>query len=63
MNRIRKGEVGPAQRELCNMTLVHGGTPESLAAIFEKAPRVPTMVADELGELAEDGIEVVVKKD
>ena len=61
-DRVRKGDpVGVMQRELCAQTLVHGD-PEKLAALFEKAPRVPQALADELAELAMGGIEITVKK-
>jgi len=61
--RIRKGDpLGVVNRELCQLTQV-SGTLEQLTQVFEKAPRIPMVVGDELAELAEGGIEVSVKKD
>jgi hypothetical protein len=61
-------EVGPARREICQCTCVYAGgasddaIPSTLHALFEKAPVVPSMITEQLRELATDAIQVTVKK-
>lgn len=65
--RMKKGErIGPAKRELCQLTLVHPEGDDGLAklkGVFERAPRVATLIGDELMAMAEGDVEVTVKKD
>lgn len=63
----KKGtRIGPPKRQLCMQTLVHptgdDGT-KMLVAAFERAPRLPTLIGDQLVDLAEGEIEVTIKKD
>jgi hypothetical protein len=65
--RMKKGErIGPAKRELCQLTLVHPDSDDGVARlkkVFERAPRVATLIGDELMLMAEGDVEVTIKKD
>jgi len=59
--KIRKAAPGVAFREMSQRTLVYGEL-EALTKLFESRPMAPGLVADELSDLAREGIEIVVKK-
>lgn len=64
--RPKDARVGPARRQLCLETLVYPEGDDGVARLrelFQRSPRAATMIGEELADLADAGIEVVVKKD